>query len=152
MPTHRVMKAVLWNFLGTFTSRYSDFEGYWLFGFLVEDLVALRIDLLVPGAGEPDSPLRAAMHAAPARFDEQLRKAAFDRARLLSASLTMRKRPEPVAIAECAQQRTGHRVTFVATAAIRGGHNYERELSILVAPHDPRIESRSGSGRPTMPT
>ncbi len=34
----RIIKAVLDNFLGTYTSRYSDFHGYWLFGFLVKDL------------------------------------------------------------------------------------------------------------------
>jgi len=32
------MTAVLKNFLGTYTSRYSDFQGYWLFGFLVPGL------------------------------------------------------------------------------------------------------------------
>ena len=36
MPTRRVIKSVLHNFLGTYTSRYSDYNGYWLFGFMVE--------------------------------------------------------------------------------------------------------------------
>ena len=40
------VKGVLDNFLGTFTSRYLDHNGYWVFGMLVGDLGELRIDLL----------------------------------------------------------------------------------------------------------
>lgn len=37
MARRRVIKSVLHNFLGTYISRYSDFRGYWLFGFLVSN-------------------------------------------------------------------------------------------------------------------
>ena len=47
MAKRRAIRGVLGNFLGTFTSRYSDYDGYWLFGFLVADLKDLRIDLLL---------------------------------------------------------------------------------------------------------
>ena len=46
MTSRRVIPGVLHNFLGTFTSRYSDFNGYWIFGFLVEKMDSVRIDLL----------------------------------------------------------------------------------------------------------
>jgi hypothetical protein len=46
MATRRVIKSVLRNFLGTYTSRYSEIRGYWLFGFLVPDLGELHFDLL----------------------------------------------------------------------------------------------------------
>ena len=36
IPARRHLKSVLAGFLGTYTSRYSDFQGYWLFGFIVE--------------------------------------------------------------------------------------------------------------------
>lgn len=44
--SRRIIKSVLHNFLGTYTSRNSDFHGYWLFGFLVEDINQINVDLL----------------------------------------------------------------------------------------------------------
>ena len=35
MPTRNALKGVLAGFLGTYTSRNSDYRGYWLLGFLV---------------------------------------------------------------------------------------------------------------------
>jgi hypothetical protein len=49
-------------------SRYSEFEGYWLFGFLVDGLTELRIDLLAPFAGMPVTPHDVAIHLAAAKF------------------------------------------------------------------------------------
>lgn len=88
------MRAVLSNFLGTFTSRYSDFQGYWLFGFLIEDLVELRIDLLAPAVGEPGLPPDVAIHTAVKKFEDQLQKARLDKRRIREAWLTIRKLPE----------------------------------------------------------
>ncbi len=73
MATRRTMRGVLGNFLGTYTSRYSDFDGYWLFGFLVSDLGEFRIDLLAPNPGEPNTPLAVAVQLAAAKFDDQMR-------------------------------------------------------------------------------
>ena len=39
---------------GNVTSRYSDWNGYWLFGFVVNDLERLDHDLLIPVANSPD--------------------------------------------------------------------------------------------------
>jgi hypothetical protein len=33
----RIINGVLDNFLGTFTSRYSNYSGYWVFGMMVEE-------------------------------------------------------------------------------------------------------------------
>ena len=73
--TRRAILGVLGNFLGTYTSRYSDYEGYWLFGFLVTDIGELRIDLLAPSAGESDAPLGVAVRSAAAQFADQVQKA-----------------------------------------------------------------------------
>ena len=48
VTTSRVIKSVLQNFLGTYASRYSDFEGYWLFGFLIADVDALLASIARP--------------------------------------------------------------------------------------------------------
>jgi hypothetical protein len=45
MPGRRSITGVLCGFLGTYTSRYSDFDGYWIFGFLVAQVVDVKFDL-----------------------------------------------------------------------------------------------------------
>ena len=74
MPTRNVIKSVLHNFLGTYTSRYSDYEGYWLFGFIVGDLVGLDIDLLSRHFDRGASPQDLARYLAATRFTEQVDK------------------------------------------------------------------------------
>jgi hypothetical protein len=154
--TDRAMKAVLWNFLGTFTSRHSDFQGHWLFGFLIEDLTELQVDLMDPPAANPDLPLGAAIHAAVERFEDQRRKAGLDKDRIREARLTIRKLPVPVEGSLDTRGRASHKAAFIATAVMVSGKRYERERFASVAPHDPRRESRStradgavnqGSGR-----
>jgi hypothetical protein len=73
MATSRVIHAVVANFLGTFLSRYSDHEGYWLFGFLVSDLQTIRIDLLNPSTDERPV-FQRAVELAALRFREQLQR------------------------------------------------------------------------------
>jgi hypothetical protein len=46
VATRRVLNSVLRGFLGSYSSRYSDFDGFWLFGFLVSDLALMEVDLL----------------------------------------------------------------------------------------------------------
>jgi hypothetical protein len=47
MARRRDLKGVLRNFLDTHVSRYSDFDGYWLFGLLMHDVGdLLEIDLV----------------------------------------------------------------------------------------------------------
>ena len=62
MASRRVIKGVLGNFLGTYVSRYSDYDGYWLFGFLVGDLGELRINLLGQSVSDPDTPITTLSH------------------------------------------------------------------------------------------
>lgn len=53
------MKSVLRGFLGTYTSRYSDYRGYWVHGQLPPDLLECTIDLL-GSASLRDGPTEAA--------------------------------------------------------------------------------------------
>ncbi len=75
MATRRIIKGVLGNFLGTYVSRYSDYDGYLLFGFLVGDFAELRINLLGQSVADPDSPLGVAVLTAVAKFEDQRAKA-----------------------------------------------------------------------------
>jgi hypothetical protein len=48
------------NLLGTLTSRYSDFDGYWVLGMIVADLSAPTVDLLSDSNDGADSAPMAA--------------------------------------------------------------------------------------------
>ena len=144
MTTRRVIKGVLHNFLGTFTSRYSDFDGYWLFGFLVEDIAGMRIDLL----DDDDDRARVSPSAftkwlAARKFAEQLAKAGLPKSWLREARLDISKSPEHRPGLVNGRSSSGYDVKFQAHAVTDLGKAYARTASIFVAPHDPKIELRS---------
>jgi hypothetical protein len=134
---------VLGNFLGTYISRYSDFEGYWLFGFLIGDLTEFRIDLLVPIAGVAGTPLDVAVRSAAAKFEDQLRKAGLTRSQVREAWLELRKLPSPVEGSVNGHLCIGHRLLFAAGAVMESGRRFEREQNVFVAPHNAEVEWRS---------
>ncbi len=76
MANRRVIKSCSSrrNFLGTYTtSRYTDYEGYWLpFGLLPGDIGQLTFDLLAQGGNSDVSPLTAAEQWATMRFADQV--------------------------------------------------------------------------------
>src|SRR5215207_6536460 len=87
MPSSRAINSVVHNFLGTFMSRYSDFHGYWLFGFVVECLPEACVDLLQAPVADPSDPIAVFRATARSKFQEQLFKAGFRSDRLSSAVL-----------------------------------------------------------------
>jgi hypothetical protein len=143
MATRRAIRAALRNFLGTYTSRNTDYEGYWLFGFLDGGLIELEVDLL-QRSGEPDSPTGHAVRAATAKFEDQLRKAGVARAHVAKAWLAIRKRPGRVQGSINGHPRLGHDVCFLAGAGMDSGLRFECEEVVFVAPHDAGLERRSG--------
>jgi hypothetical protein len=145
LVSQRAVKGVLGNFLGTYTSRYTDYEGYSLFGFIVSDLSSLAIDLLCPAFGTESGPLNAAVQLAASKFDEQMRKADLDRSQVREASLTIEKSPTLVAGLVNGHACNGYNVSFLARAITQSGKQYERRQAVFVAPHDARIEHRSGT-------
>ena len=95
MPTRRIIKSVLHNFLGTYTSRYTEYRGYWLFGFVVDELGELEFDLL--GDSESlDTVVSFAATIASQRFREQLKKAGLSPTTIHDAKLMINKRSESV--------------------------------------------------------
>ena len=142
MPRRRVLPAVLRGFLGTFTSRYSDLDGYWLFGFLAGDLDTVTMDLLEVCAGA-FTPLDVTRRLAAQRFAEQVVKSGLPRDWIRAADLTMTVGLDSAAGTINGHNVTGHIVRFRARAVTDLGRSYERTASIFVAPHDPMIESRS---------
>lgn len=145
MPKSRkVIRGVLQNFLGTFTSRYSDVGGYWLFGLLAEEIDHLRIDLMGQGPGGTDqTPLAVARSLAGTKFAEQLAKADVPKSCLREAFLVITKSPDPRLGDVNGHVSSGHDVTFTARAVTDLGKAYESATSLFIAPHDPGVELRS---------
>lgn len=144
MTTQHALKGVLDNFLGTYTSRYTEADGYWLFGKLVTEVSHLSIDLLkraeVPSDGSASA---EASRLAVRKFDEQLRKAKFERGDVLEASLNIERSAES-GIGFINQYATnGYKVTFFAKAKAANGKIFESSVEHFVAPHDPQRELRS---------
>jgi hypothetical protein len=143
MPSQRAMRSVLGNFLGTFTSRYSDFDGYWLFGFLLGDNGELRIDLLNPSVHGLNIAGSAAAALAVDKFDDQLKKAGFSQSQVRDAWLLIDKLPGLVSGTVNGHPCSGYRVSVSAGAAMDDGRRYEKRTILFVAPHDSAREYRS---------
>jgi hypothetical protein len=143
MATRRVLKSALVNFLGTYSSRYSDYDGYWLFGFLVGELNGLRIDLLAQSDSDANGPRGAALRCAKLRFEEQCRKSGLVPSQVREGWLTMALLPGSVRGTVNGRPCEGRSLRFTAEAVTDLGRSYKRELVIFVAPHNANIECRS---------
>jgi hypothetical protein len=133
MPSCHVLKSVLSGFLGTYTSRNSDYNGYWLFGLLVDEFDEVRVDLLGPERFPPGrKPWAFARRLAIVKFQEQLAKAGFQPERIHRAELVIQRLPD-----------TKNGVLFTASVVTDDGHSFQREESVLVGPYDARFHRRS---------
>ncbi len=143
MATRRAIKGVLGNFLGTYVSRYSDYHGYWLFGFLVGNLGELRINLLGQSVSDPDSPLGVAVNIAVAKFEDQRLKAALASSQIREALLTITQLPGLVSGEINGHSCPGFNVSFLVAAVMDDDKRYERKRVVFMAPHQAAIERRS---------
>jgi hypothetical protein len=144
--SRRALKGVLYNFLGTYTSRYSDFGGFWLFGLLVDEPLELHVDLLSPiecSKNEPEAALIAAIRLARQRFQEQLVKAGCSRSLLHQAYLDITRLPDLHCREVCGVPRYGYNLRFSAKVISDRGKSYQREKIVFVAPHDSHLERRA---------
>jgi hypothetical protein len=147
MTTRRAIKGVLEGFLGTYVSRYSEYDGYWLFGFLVLDLQHLRIDLLSNQACAVDNtPKTVALTLARSKFRDQVGKAGLSLKSIGAAELEITKLSGTQRVLENGQVRDGYGVLFRAVATMDNGRVYERQRTVFVSPHNASIELRSVRG------
>lgn len=144
MKRRRNIQGVLRNFLGTYTSRYSDYEGYWLFGLLASDVEQLTIDLLNSQTQNSESkPMAFAVELARTKFSEQMSKNEIAIAWFLKANLEIRKLPQSKSGFVNGHSSVGHDFRFTVRAVSDFGKTYEIETTVFVAAHNPSIESRS---------
>lgn len=132
------LRSVLHNFLDTLSSRYSDLDGYWIWGQVIDDLPE-EIDLLA-GASLESSAAAALRRLACERFAEQLGKHRIAPDRLRAAALQLARAAGACALVN-GEARAGYEVTLTASVAWERGSLTET-ISFCVAPHDPQLESR----------
>lgn len=133
----------MYNFPSICTGRSSDFDGYWLFGFL-SDLEHLTVNLLdrQPAAAEM-SPVSVAIAIARQRFLEQMEKASLSLSSLSEASVEIVRLNEPKMGPVNGRTCEGRHFRFQVRAFSKTGKNYKCSRTIFIAPHNPKIEQRS---------
>jgi hypothetical protein len=145
--SRKAIKGVLHNFLGTYTSRYSDYDGYWLFGMLIGELEQFSIDLLETDCKTSGSaPMAAAVQLAATKFKEQMEKAGLSLSCIREAKLALAKTPDLRSGYVNGRSSAGFDLNFAVIAVSPGGMTYECKKSVFVAPHDPEVELRSVRG------
>lgn len=142
MPSRRVLQGALAGFLGTYASRYSDFEGFWLFGFLVSDFPLLEIDLLGVSECDPRTPDGRATALARARFREQIERAGLSPDVVKAALLVIQRERPTVVVPGNGQARAGFEVRLTVTAVSNWGRVFRSERRLSAFPYD-RSFSRS---------
>jgi len=143
------MRGVLHGFLGTYVSRYSDYEGYLLFGFLQDSSSPLVFDLLqAPDRGSSTTNPRAfAATLAAEKFSEQVKKAGLERSMIREAILTLEQTGKTGMTFVNGQSRLAQELTFSASVVMDNGRQFRQSCSAFVARHDPATELRSGRAR-----
>jgi len=142
MTRRRSLRGALHNFLGTLTSRNSDFDGYWVLGLIAEDLGETTIDLLANADAEA-TPLAAFVCMAREKFRDQLVKQRIPGSFVKSGLLDITKPSTRTEAHVNGHVRPGYNVTFSARVESDLHTVYACKATIFVAPHDPAIETRS---------
>jgi hypothetical protein len=136
------MTNVLRAFLGTYSSRHSDYHGYWVFGQIRPQLEGLQIDLLSDVDDASLAAVRFAQRLARRRFREQLDKAKLPVGRIISARLRVQAFGAGAFEWRGDFSREGGDYRFDAVAQMHSGRIYEASQQVFVALHDPAVERR----------
>jgi hypothetical protein len=140
--TTRVLRGVVDNFLRCYLSRYSDYQGYWLFGFLVPDLTAMRVNLLRPPADDRPA-FKYAIDLAAQRFRDQLQKGRVSLEQVRMADLELFRALTKLAVEVNGNVADGWVLRASVVVESVRGRQFNAERCVLVAPHNEAVELRS---------
>jgi hypothetical protein len=144
MPRRRLINGALDGFLGNLVSRYSDLNGYWLLGFLAVRRKSLEIDLCSRASNVGgDSPEHIFIELATRKFVEQLDKWKIPSAWVAGARLDVIWSREVASGFVGGTRQDGYEAPFAASVKTDLGRAISRAKHVFVAPHNPRLESRS---------
>ncbi len=133
MPTHRAIKALINNFLGTYVSRYTDHRGFWIFGLWVNEHEFQSIDLLSPAA-EGDSVSASAENLAKARFSEQSTKFGFSHDDFSAVSVSITRSSELVHGHAGNRPVLGYRLTLTVRVISASGREHSASCESFAEP------------------
>jgi len=144
MKIRRQITGALCGLLDTLGSRYSDYDGYWIFGLLVRETDSLSFELLREESTATFSPVVAqARQLARLKFEEQLERARIPVTCVSSAKLVIQKLGDLRVGPVNGHLMNGHQVCLSVEAVSDLGKKYYAEKFLFVAPHDPSVEHRS---------
>jgi hypothetical protein len=143
--TRRALQSVIHNFVETFTSRYSEFDRYWLFGYLVQEHLHLQLSLLIrpPATGQFDPPNTIAQRLAFESFWDQVNKAGVKFEHIREAGVTIEAMPGVVEGTVNDRPCEGRQLLVSAIAVTDLGRVYQARKMFFVAPHNPQLEFQS---------
>jgi hypothetical protein len=142
MAGTKALKGVINGFIGTFVSRHSDYDGYWLFGFLVPRLTTLRVDLLNPPS-HSDQHCQRVIDLATLKLREQLAKSKLDPRLVRNAQLTISRGDNTIILDVNGYPRKGWPLEVSIAVEDLRGRRYDAAQVIVVATHNAAIETRS---------
>lgn len=147
MPRRRLINGVLRGFLGNVVSRYSEFQGHWLLGFLARECMSLEIDLLrcIPRVGY--SPEERFVELASRKFNEQVGKWQIPPSWVTAARLDVTWSKELTKGLVNGRfglaARDGYEATFAASVQTDLGRTLAHAMHVFVSPHDASTEMAS---------
>lgn len=143
MKRSQSITGVIHNFLGAYTSRYSDFKGYWAFGMIVDDLFVTEIDLLDTRSENVQKNVgEYVLSRAQNTFKDQMSKAGILHNTIERAILQIRRCNTKTGFINNTK-KNGWIVDFTAEVVTKKNLQYRDSKMLFIAPHDSRNEFRS---------
>lgn len=140
----RALKSVLHNFLGSFTSRYTDYNGYSFWGFVLPYLDFYEIDLLKRNKNYTENILLNEFSDLANRiFLDQLGKHRIETYEILKAKLIFTIVDSSQTIDVNGYLTNASTIKVYAEAQTGLYRIYDKTMYITVAKHNPEIEFKS---------
>ena len=140
------MRGVLAGFVGTVSSRNSDFQGYWIFGQMAATvLLGLEVDLLErsPTTNLEKSIVAAYRFLVKQRFFEQLTRHRLPLQWVKRAELNLRRTNSVAEVVVNQAVSPAQLWELQASLTTDLGRTFSASQTLCVAVHDPGIELRS---------
>jgi hypothetical protein len=143
MSSRKILKTAMFGFLGTLTSRYSNYRGYWIYGLLKKELNGLEIDLLAEHVSSAISPIDFFQNFARMKMRDQIIKNNCNISWVKNATLTCSViGPEYKRYFE-EGERSGQDYEIKCNWLTDIGVRKNASVKIFVSQHDPQKERRN---------
>jgi len=139
-----IIKSIIDGYHGAFTSRNADYRGYWIFGFIVNELEGLEIDLLLPypKPTKAISPMEAIEALARYRFQSIVYRHDFQ-IELIKEAITenqVTQKSQYITSLKEGVLRPARGVHFKTSIVTMSGKRYNTQTIKYIRPHSPRME------------